>query len=173
MADFYEEYFLWKIPQRNHSLTVVVHTKNEIKITNKLNMNINIKKKVIAINAILFASLFGMVSLNKEILRPALNNPSLMKILTGCFPNFIAAYIISLAFVSAVLIRKFKHGRLIVYTGSIAVFVILTIEELKPMWGASTHYDTFDIIASAVGSIITIITYELLRSIEMRRKVKK
>ena len=131
------------------------------------------KKKVIAINAMLFAALFGLVSLNKEILRPALNNSSLMKILTGCFPNFIAAYFISLAFVSAVLIRKFKHGRLIVYSSSIAVFVILTIEELKPMWGASTHYDTFDIIASAVGSIITIITYELLKSIEMRRKVKK
>lgn len=127
-------------------------------------MNINNRKKVIAVNALLFAALFGLISLNKEILRPALNNSSLLKILTGCFPNFIAAYFISLAFVSAVLIRKFKHGRLIVYSSSIAVFVILTIEELKPMWGASTHYDTFDIIASAVGSIITIITYELLKS---------
>ena len=136
-------------------------------------MNINNRKKVIAINALLFAALFGLVSLNKETLRPALNNSSLLKILTGCFPNFIAAYFISLAFVSAVLIRKFKHGRLIVYSSSIAVFVILTIEELKPMWGASTHYDTFDIIASAVGSILTIITYELLKLIEMRRKVKK
>ncbi|NQU68712.1 MAG: hypothetical protein HQ510_12280 [Candidatus Marinimicrobia bacterium] len=136
-------------------------------------MIINNRKKVIAINAILFAALFSLISLNKEILRPALNNSSLLKILTGCFPNFIAAYLISLASVSAVLIRKFKHGRLFVYTFSIAVFAILMIEELKPMWGASTHYDTFDIIASAVGSIITIITYELLKPIEMRRKVKK
>ena len=135
-------------------------------------MNINDKKKVIAINAILFAALFGLVSLNKEILRPALNNSSLLKILTGCFPNFIAAYFISLAFVSAVLIRKIKHGRLVVYISSIAVFAILMIEELKPMWGASTHYDIFDIIASAVGSIFTIITYELLRSFERRRKAK-
>ena len=126
-------------------------------------MNINNRKKVIVINALLIAALFGLISLNKEILRPALNNSSLLKILTGCFPNFIAAYFISLAFVSAVLIRKIKHGRLIVYSSSIAVFVILTIEELKPMWGASTHYDTFDIIASAVGSIIAIITYELLK----------
>ena len=141
---------------------------NSIKRTNKLNMNINDKKKVIAINAMLIAVLFGLVSLNKEILRPALNNSSLLKILTGCFPNFIAAYFISLAFVSAVLIRKFKHGRLIVYSGSIAVFVILTIEELKPMWGASTYYDIFDIIASGAGSIFTIITYELLKSIKMR-----
>ena len=133
-------------------------------------MNINNKKKVIAINAILFAALFGLVSLNKEILRPALNKASLLKILTGCFPNFIAAYFISLAFVSAVLIRKFKHGRLIVYSSSIAVFVILTIEELKPMWGASTYYDIFDIIASGVGSILSIFTYELLIFITMRRR---
>ena len=133
-------------------------------------MNINNKKKVIAINAMLFAALFGLVSLNKEILRPALNHSSLMKILTGCFPNFIAAYFISLAFVSAVLIRKFKHGRLLVYSGSIAVFAILTMEELKPIWGASTYYDIFDIIASGVGSTLTIITYELLILIKMRRR---
>jgi len=75
-------------------------------------MNITNRKKVIAINAFLIAALFGLVSLNKEILRPALNNSDLWKILTGCFPNFIAAYIISLAVVSAALIRKFRHGRL-------------------------------------------------------------
>jgi hypothetical protein len=147
-----------------------VHTKNEIKRINRLNMNINNKKKVIAINAILFASLFGLVSLNKEILRPSLNTSGLMNILTGCFPNFIAAYIISLAFVLAVLIRKFKHGRLIVYMCSIAVFAILTIEELKPMWGASTYYDIFDIIASGVGSTLAIFTYELLILIKMRKR---
>lgn len=135
-------------------------------------MNINNKKKVLAINAILVAALFGLISLNKEILRPALNNAGLLKILTGCFPNFIAAYFISLAFVSAVLIRKLKHGRLIVYSSSIAVFVILTIEELIPMWGASTYYDIFDIIASGVGSTIAIFTYELLIWIKMRRREK-
>jgi len=123
----------------------------------------NNRKKVIVINAFLFAALFGLVSLNKEILRPALNNSSLLKNLSGCFPNFIAAYIISLAIVLAVLIRKIKHGRLIVYISSIAVFAILMIEEIKPMWGANTYYDTFDIIASAVGSSIAIITYELLK----------
>jgi len=107
-----------------------------------------------------------------EILRPALNNSGFLKTLSGCFPNFIAAYFISLAFVSAVLIRRIKHGRLVVYISSIAVFIILMIEELKPMWGASTYYDTFDIIASALGSIFTIITYELLKSIERKRKAK-
>ena len=135
-------------------------------------MSINNKKKVIAINAILFAALFGLVSLNKEILRHAFNNSSLLKILTGCFPNFIAAYFICLAFVSAILIRKIKHGRLLVYISSIAVFTILMIEELKPMWGASTYYDIFDIIASGVGSTLSIFTYELLILIKMRRQAK-
>jgi glycopeptide antibiotics resistance protein len=135
-------------------------------------MNMNSRKKVIAINAILLAALFGLVSLNKEILRPALHNSGLMKTLVGCFPNFIAAYFISLAFVSAVLIRKFKHGRLIVYLSSTAVFTILMFEELKPMWGASTYYDIFDIIASGVGSALAIITYELLVLIKMRRQRK-
>jgi hypothetical protein len=138
----------------------------------KLNMNINNRKKVIAINAFLFAALFGLVSLNKEILRPALNNSGLLKILTGCFPNFIAAYLISLASVSAVLIRNFKHGRLIVYSFSIIVFAILMIEELKPMWGASMYYDTYDIIASGVGSILAILTYELLILIKISRQEK-
>jgi len=135
-------------------------------------MNINSKKKVIAINAILFAVLFSLVSLNKEILRPALNNSNLLKILTGCFPNFIAAYLISLASVSGALIRKFKHGRLFVYTFSTAVFAILMTEEFIPLWGASTYYDIFDIIASGVGSTLTIITYELLILIKMRRQRK-
>jgi len=135
-------------------------------------MNISNRKKVIAINALLLAALFGLVSLNKEILRPALNNSGLLKNLTGCFPNFIAAYLISLASVSAVLIRNFKYGRLIVYSFSIIVFSILMIEELKPMWGASTYYDVYDIIASGVGSIFAILTYELLILIRKSRQAK-
>jgi glycopeptide antibiotics resistance protein len=135
-------------------------------------MNIDSRKKVIAINAIILASLFGLVSFNKEILRPALNNSGFLRIITGCFPNFIAAYCISLAFVTAVLIRKFNHGRLIVYSGSVAVFIILMIEELRPMWGASTYYDIFDILASGVGSALAVFTYELLIFIKKRRPVK-
>jgi hypothetical protein len=136
--------------------------KKAVKRTKKLYMNINDKMKAIVINAMLIAVLFGLVSLNKEILRPALNNSGFLKIFTGCFPNFIAAYLISLASVSVVLIRNFRHGRLFVYIFSIAVFAILMVEELKPMWGASTYYDTLDIMASGVGSALAILTYELL-----------
>jgi hypothetical protein len=135
-------------------------------------MNINNRKKVIAINALLVAALFGLISLNKEILRPAINNSGILKILTGCFPNFIAAYLISLASVSAVLIRNLQHGRLIVYSFSLAVFSILMFEELHPLWGASKYYDTYDIIASGIGSILAILTYELLILLKISRKDK-
>ncbi len=137
-----------------------------------MNDKLKNRKRVIIINAILFAALFGLISFNKEFLRPTLNNSELLKILTGCFPNFIAAYIISTAAVTAVVIRKIKHGRLIVYSSSIVVSAILIIEELKPMWGASEHYDTYDIIASVMGSFFAIITFELLIRIEKRREVK-
>ena len=137
-----------------------------------MNNKLKNKKRVITINAILFAALFGLISFNKEFLRPTLNNSELIKILTGCFPNFIAAYIISTAAVTAVVIRKIKHGRLIVYSSSIVVSAILIIEELKPMWGASEHYDKYDIIASVVGSTFAIMTFELLIRIEKWREVK-
>ena len=118
--------------------------------------------RIVVINSFLFAALFGLVTLNKELLRPALSNTYFFNILTGCFPNFIAAYLISLAFVSPVLIRKPKSGRLIIYVSSIIVFIILTIEEFKPMWGASTHYDPYDILASGVGSLLAILTFEII-----------
>jgi hypothetical protein len=114
------------------------------------------------INISLFAALFGLITLNKEVLRPAFSNTNFLNSLTGCFPNFIAAYLISLAFVSAVLFRKPKAGRIIIYISSILVFIILTVEELKPMWGASTHFDPLDIFASGVGSLLAILTFEII-----------
>ena len=114
------------------------------------------------INLVLFALLYGLVSLNKKVLRPEFSHISFISILTGSFPNFIAAYIISLAFVNAVLIRKPQNGRLIVDVSSVLVFTILAIEETTPIWGASTYYDSFDILASGLGSTLSIITFELI-----------
>jgi len=118
--------------------------------------------KIIGINLVLFALLYGLVSFNKGILRPEFSHIAFISILTGSFPNFIAAFIISLAFVNAVLIRKPQNGHLIVYISSLLVFTILTVEEVNPIWGASTYYDLFDILASGVGSILAIITFELI-----------
>jgi len=119
-------------------------------------------QKIIGINLVLFALLYGLVSLNKGVLRPEFSHISLARVLTGSFPSFIAAYIISLAFTIAVLIREPQNGRLIVYLGSVLVSVILIIDEITPMWGASTHYDSIDILASGLGSLLSIITFELL-----------
>ncbi len=133
--------------------------------------NLNKGKKVLVVNLLLIAILFGLISLNKELIRPRLVNNPLANVLTGCFPNFIAAYLISFAFVNAILIRSPKFGRLFVFTSSLIVFIVLTIEELKPMWGASTQYDIFDILASGISSLLVILTYELI--IIMRRNKTK
>ena len=132
-------------------------------------MGWNIRKKVIAVNAFLLAALFGLVSLNKEILRPRFRNSEILKILTGCFPNFIAAFLISMMFTSAVLIRKPVRGRLIVYLCSAGVFLVLMMEELKPMWGASSYYDPYDIVASGIGSLCAIAIFELFNSLLKKR----
>jgi len=133
-------------------------------------MNSKSKLRIIGLNFFLFALLFGLISLNKDFFRPTLNHILFIKILTGCFPNFIAAFLISLCIVTPVLIRKPKYGKYIVYFGSILVFAILTIEEFKPMWGASTQFDTFDILASGIGSLLSIMTFEL---IILKRKNKR
>ena len=117
--------------------------------------------RVILTNILLFGLLFGLVSLNKEILRPSLSDIPIVKPTLGCFPNFIAAYVISLFFVNGALMMEPMHSRLLVYLGALFVFVVLTVEELRPMWGASTHYDVLDIVASGVGSLLAILTYEL------------
>jgi hypothetical protein len=117
--------------------------------------------RLILTNILLFGLLFGLVSLNKEILRPSLSDIPILKPTLGCFPNFIAAYIISLFFVNGALMMAPMHGRLLVYLGALFVFVVLTVEELRPMWGASTHYDVLDIVASGAGSLLAIFTYEL------------
>ena len=126
-------------------------------------MDIKNRKKIIVLNLLIFAALFLLVTLNKELIRPKLATIPVANVLSGCFPNFIAAYLISLAFVNPVLLRNPKSGRLIVYASSSVIFLILTLEELKPMWGASTHYDLFDVVASGFGSALAILTFELIR----------
>jgi len=119
------------------------------------------KLRVILTNIFLFGLLFGLVSLNKEILRPSLSGIPIVKPTLGCFPNFIAAYIISLFFVNGALTIEPMHSRLLVSLGSLSVFAVLTAEELRPMWGASTHYDVLDIVASGAGALLAILTYEV------------
>jgi hypothetical protein len=120
------------------------------------------KFKIIGINILLFGLLFGLVTLNKEYLRPYFSGSALAKIITGSFPNLIAAYIISLTAVNPVLTIKPRFGRRIIYISTFAVSVILTIEEFTSIVGASEHFDIYDIIASVLGSTLAILTYELI-----------
>lgn len=80
------------------------------------------RTRIIGLNLLLFAFLFGLISLNKEVLRPGSIHSEFARTITGCFPNFIATYLISLAFVNAVLIRQPKYNRLIVVFSSTLVF---------------------------------------------------
>ena len=45
----------------------------------------------------------------------------------------------------------------------------LTAEEIYQIWGASTQYDLFDILASAVGCLLAILTFELIINWRKRR----
>jgi len=134
-------------------------------------MEIIKNRKYLAINLILFAILYLSVSFNKEFIRPIYGHSPIIGIITGSFSNFMAAYIISLFPIAAIIAKSIKiiKARLIIYVVSILVFIILTIEELKPMWGASTQYDLFDILASGLGSLLAILTFEIF----IKKYIKK
>ena len=138
---------------------------------NKISKN----RKYLAINLILFAILYLSVTFNKEYIRPIYGHSPIIGIITGSFSNFMAAYIISLFPVSPIFSKniEIKKARIIIYTISALVFLILTVEEIHPMWGASTQYDLFDIFASGVGSILAILTFELLTIWNKKRIAKK
>ncbi len=121
-------------------------------------------RKYLAINLILFAILYLSVDFNKEFIRPVYGYTPIIGIITGSFSNFMAAYIISLFPVSPIISKniKIKKARIIVYAISTLVFLILTAEEIYQIWGASTQYDLFDILASAVGSLLAILTFEII-----------
>jgi len=128
-----------------------------------LNKKVKNKRYVVVI-LILFAILYLSVTFNKEFIRPVYRHSPILGIITGSFPNFMAAYIISLFPIALILAKsiEIKKARLIFYSISIFVFIILTIEELKPFVSASKTYDIYDIVASGLGSIIAIITFEII-----------
>ena len=121
-------------------------------------------KKYIGINLVLIAILYLSVTFNKEFIRPVYGHSPIIGILTGSFSNFMAAYIVSLFPIAPILAKRIdiRKSRLIIYLTSIIVFFILTIEELKPFVNASKTYDIYDIIASGLGSILAVLTFELI-----------
>jgi hypothetical protein len=118
--------------------------------------------KILGINLTLFLLLFGLVYINKTFFRPTFNDSQLAQILTGSFPTFIAAFLISLCVMNPVLIRKPRFGRLIMYLGSFCILIVLVLDELESI-GASKQYDIYDIAGSVLGSLLAVLTYEYLR----------
>ncbi len=118
------------------------------------------KKVILISNIILFAILFALISWNKEYLRPRFSHQLTGRIITGSFPNFIAAFIISLALLNALLSRFIKYPRKLIFIIPLLVFAILTFEEFVPLWGASSCFDIYDIIASGIGSLLSLLVYK-------------
>lgn len=117
--------------------------------------------KIIGINLTLALSLYGLVNINKTILRPTFSDSQFTQILTGSFPSFIAGLLLCLCVVNPVLIKKPKSGRTIVYAISLLIMFMLILDEIKSL-AASTQYDFYDIIGSIAGSVLAIITFEYL-----------
>jgi len=126
--------------------------------------------RVIVAISIIVTVFLELIVLNKEYIRPAISDSGFLKILSDCFPSFIAAYMISLVAVSAVLIKKPKNGRRIVYIVSLWIFAMLITDEFNSAWGASTHFDKFDIVASGVGSLLAVATYEIALRVQKNKK---
>jgi len=130
------------------------------------------KRTYLAVNLILGAFLFLSVSFNKEHLRPACSGIPILDILTGSYSNFMAAYVVSLFAATAVLSKRLTDTRSlrIVVAAAVAVFLILTVEELAPVLGASKVCDGYDIVASMLGSSLAVFTFLLLRQAIARAK---
>ena len=113
------------------------------------------------VNAILLAFLFLSISFNKEYLRPALAGNPILNVFTGSYANFIAAYMISLFPACLIHTKRFSNakGMIIILATAIGVFIILTIEEFAPVFGASKVRDGYDIVASAFGSSCAVLRY--------------
>ena len=126
-------------------------------------MKLKTKKKYLIINLLLFAFLFLSVSFNKEYLRPNSYNLPVINILTGSFPNFIAAFIICLFPLKFISDKNIKTDRIIFYISSVLIFTVLTFEELNLLFGASTQFDTYDIIASGIGSLLAVLIFEIIK----------
>ena len=149
--------------------------KKNLKLTEMEQNKIFKNKRFIAINLILFAILYLSVTFNKEFIRPVYGHSPIIGILTGSFANFIAAYIVSLFPIAPILARNIdiKKSRVLIYSISFIVFLILTFEELKPFVNASKTYDIYDIIASGLGSITAIITFEIFLKKINKKKINK
>ena len=124
----------------------------------------HLRRTFLKINALLFVFLFLSITFNKSYLRPQYDHIAFLGILLGCYPNFIAAYIVSLFPMALSLSQKESMRRILFYSTGTIVFLLMALEEIQPMWGASKVLDPFDILATGLGIILAVATFELLAS---------
>jgi hypothetical protein len=130
--------------------------------------------KPLGINAGLMGLLFLSITANKEFLRPALAGQPFFDMLTGCLPNFLAAFIISL-FPAAPLWAKRvpeAQARLVIFVVAGMVFLTLSLEEFTSWFGASAVLDVCDIVASGLGAGGAVITILWIRRHLSRRQAE-
>jgi hypothetical protein len=89
--------------------------------------------------------------------------------MSGIFPNFIAAFILSTVTYYPALAGRLRYPRAVIYANAALVFLLLTVEECMSLLGASETYDPYDILASAAGSALAILTFEALRKLLGKR----
>lgn len=108
---------------------------------------------------ILILVILGII--NGEYLRPQYGKLQYFDVLIGSLPNFVGAFVFSLLLSSQISKLYVQKRKLIIYFISFLVFIILTIEEFHPFLTATKTFDIFDIIASAIGALCSVIVLEL------------
>ena len=120
-------------------------------------MNINSYRR-----GLLFISTISLLLLivNKEFLRPNYGNIAVVSIILDSMANFLAPLIYGIFPIDIILKSNYKNGRLYYYTLSILLFIFLIIEEYFTFFTTSNTFDLYDIFASGLGGLITILIYE-------------
>ena len=111
---------------------------------------------------LLFLSTISLLLLivNKEFLRPNYRNIAEVSIILDSMANFLAPLIYGLFPIDIILKSNYKNGRLYYYTLSILLFLFLIVEEYFAFFTTSNTFDLYDIFASGLGALITILIYE-------------
>ncbi len=103
--------------------------------------------------------------LNRDYLRPTFRSNYYVVLLLGSLPNFLASLGAGLFFNFPILldISALKQ-RWFVYVITIITLFLLILEELTPCMFGSRVGDINDMIASVIGSIISLLYFEKLKS---------
>ena len=99
--------------------------------------------------------------INKEYFRPKLGGLRYIKVLIGCLPNFIGAFVFVFMFYGFIP-RKYREKReKLIYLCATFVFILLIKEEFYPFFTATKTFDTFDILASGLGVLFALFIWKL------------